>query len=278
MFGIKQCVYSAAVPVLSGLPRHRPIRQLLIDDKVDTTLVTGYIPLQANGLYRSHDNYRELGQRLLNVGLPTMAFVDPDVQLVANHAATLHPSVLESCWLINQARFAKLPPTDNPGKDTAEFLAVQLQKSHWVAAASILCPSSTFIWLDFGILHVPGAEPHLVREFYERVVNANITKITMASIWPNLMRNTVWRNLPSWYFAGGAFIVPRDLCLWFANEVERQMLKIISETGSLTWEINVWAEIAQQNPDKFATWPCDHDATMFTGFVGASECATLSRS
>ena len=244
---------------------------------MDTTLVTGYIPLQAISLHRSRDEYRELGQRLLDIGLPTIAFLDPNVPMLANPAATFQPYALESCWLINQARFAKLPPTDNPGKDTAEFHTIQLQKSHWMAAATRLSTSSTLIWLDFGILHIPGAEPHLVGEFYERVANANITKITMASIWPNLMRNTVWRNRPRWYFAGGAFIVPRELALWFANAVEQQTIQIISETGCLTWEINVWAEIAQRNPDKFATWPCDHDATMFTGFVGSSESAPISR-
>ncbi len=242
---------------------------------MDTTIVTGYIPLQASSLYRSRDKYRELGQRLLDIRLPTIAFVDPSVPMVTNPAAALHPYTLESCWLINHARDAKLPPTDNPGKDTAEFHTIQLQKTHWVAAASALRPSSTYIWLDFGLLHIPGAEPHLVREFYERVANANITKITMASIWPNLLRNTIWRNRPSWYFAGGAFIVPRNLSLWFANEVQRQTLQILSETGCLTWEINVWAEIAQRNPDKFTTWPCDHDATIFTGFLGSSECAPL---
>ena len=124
---------------------------------MDTTLVTGYIPLQAISLHRSRDEYRELGQRLLDIGLPTIAFLDPNVPMLANPAATFQPYALESCWLINQARFAKLPPTDNPGKDTAEFHTIQLQKSHWMAAATRLSTSSTLIWLDFGILHIPGA-------------------------------------------------------------------------------------------------------------------------
>jgi hypothetical protein len=231
-------------------------------------IITGYIPLCNN--YRSNDEYIRIGQQFLNCGLPIIAFIEDSVNIELGKQVIKYSSNLNSCWLTPYCNNKKLPPTDNPTKDTAQYHSIQFQKTKWISQASKLHDSQLYIWIDFGILHVPGVTIDIIKEFYKNVClsdyNGKLNKITMASIW-KLTKNSIIDFLkPNWYLAGGTFIVPRNLTDWFSDEVEKQAISYINKSGYLTWEINIWAQVIQSNSELFQVWYCDHNNTMFSNF------------
>ena len=114
-------------------------------------LVTGYVRLDLPN--RSHADYGRLGAELL------MAPADVDRQVFAGTP--------ESCWHWRLSDGATLP-AGNPEKDTRAFHAVQHEKTAWVAAAAERTEADILVWMDYGILHVPGITPALVTAFLER--------------------------------------------------------------------------------------------------------------
>jgi hypothetical protein len=238
------------------------------------TIVTGYVPLPG---HPKSERYLELGQRLLDTGLPIRAYLGSEVlhQLDIKPTVDASPFDLADCWLWKHIKEMNpnVPPTDNPTKDTASFHMLQLQKARW-AAYSVLGGAPLAIWVDFGILHVPGITEDIIKQFYDRVCLAlyrgslALDVINMPSIWGLYSDSIVDHDRPNWYCAGGLFTLPRNLGRWFSKEVERRTLKHLCATNCLTWEVNIWAELMRDNPELFAGWRCDHNETMFTGFTG----------
>lgn len=222
-------------------------------------LVTGYVRLDLAN--RSHDRYAELGRTLTGLHRPTVAFLDG---LEADAETTVLPASLERCWLWPHARNAQTPP-GNPGKDTAAYHAVQHQKSAWLAEASNRTDTSVLVWIDYGILHVPGVTPELVGQFLQRA--ATVSRITLPSIWPLATDTPVDSSRPCWFVAGGVVIVPRAMAHAWHVMVEHEALTHLRQTGHVTWEVNTWARVIQQHPSMFAVYPADHNATLFSGFA-----------
>lgn len=233
---------------------------------MDPVIVTGYIPLPG---HPKSERYLELGQRLLNLGLPTDAYVGTSVadKLTTGPMTRLLPAAQQDCWAWKLVEKYKpsLPPTNNPTKDTAAFHEVQLQKSRWLASSA--CGSATlYIWVDFGILHIPGLTEDHILKFYDKVCQADPVKIGMPSIWALTTSAVIPYERPNWFCAGGLLIMPDHLSGWFDAMVTNRTEKYIASSGKLTWEVNVWASILRDHPDMFHTWQCDHNETMFSGF------------
>ena len=225
----------------------------------DACLVTGYVRLDLAN--RSHNRYAELGQRLTALHRPCVAFLDG---LPGGDTAAVLPASLDKCWLWPHAKTAPAP-YGNPAKDTAAYHAVQHQKTAWLAEASNHTTASHLVWIDYGILHVPGVTPELVGQFLARAGTASSTRITLPSIWPLSVDGLVDSSQPCWFVAGGVAIVPRHMAHTWHVMVEHEALTHLRQTGFLTWEVNTWARVIQQHPSMFAVYPADHNATLFTG-------------
>ena len=223
----------------------------------DACLVTGYVRLDNEN--RNHERYTELGQRLLGTGVPTVAFLDPDVIVRARpEFLRLHAS-LESCWYWQASDGAALPG-GNPKKDTRSFLSVQHQKTAWVAEARKWTDAEMLVWMDFGLLHVDGITPDLIRAFMERAANAPRDRISMASIWgPPAHRVAPFKV--AWHCAGGVFAVPRRMAWWFHDAVKAEAAGVLA-AGFATWEVNTWSNVWRKHPERFRHWTCDHNATL----------------
>lgn len=222
-------------------------------------LVTGYVRLNLGN--RSHNRYAELGGRLTALHRPTVAFLDG---LPCPADVTVVPAALESCWLWPHARNAATP-YGNPQKDTAAYHAVQHQKTAWLAEASSHTEASTLVWIDYGILHVPGVTLEVIGQFLARAGAAPRNRITLPSIWPLSLDVSVDSSRPCWFVAGGVVIVPRHMAHTWHVMVEDEALTHLRKTGQVTWEVNTWARVIQQHPTMFAVYPADHNATLFTG-------------
>ena len=111
--------------------------------------------------------------------------------------------------------------TDNPGKDTLEYMFIQCHKTEWMKIAinlieliktkkilSISNDNLQFIWIDFGIFHIFNNETL----FYNEIENMSSRpmqlkdKVRIGScIHPsNAYHSDIYKNI-AWYFAGGVF-------------------------------------------------------------------------
>jgi len=206
---------------------------------MDPIIVTGFIPLPG---HPKSNRYLELGQRLLDLGLPTDLYTTAGVadNLVVGPNVMQRYTALNSCWVLPLAEQHKpdLPPTDNPTKDTVAFHTVQLQKSRWLAWSSQERAANTFVWIDFGILHVPGITEQVILDFYERLRGSKLDKIGMPSIWPMTPSSLIPYTRPNWFCAGGLLVMPDYLAGWFdalvTNHTEKYLFGEHSSPGRST--------------------------------------------
>lgn len=226
-------------------------------------LVTGYCRLDAS--HRSHERFVELGNRLLALGLPTVAYLEESSAFQVPATTTVYRQSLTDCYLYDATRRAKSPyPTD--GKDTVDYMVVQHQKSAWLHDALDATVADLAVWVDLGILHVPGVTEEKILAFWERLSRSATDRIALPSIWPLTIESLIDYTRPAWYFAGGVVVMPRLLSLWFADRVKTYARRQIERTGLTTWEVNTWAAVARDHLHRFAPYRANHDATIFDGY------------
>ena len=222
-------------------------------------LVTGYVRLDSE--HRGHADYERLGRDLLSCHSPTVAFLDG----MTHPDATVVPTNLADCWLWPIARDAALPP-GTPAKDTAAYHTVQHQKTAWLASAAAYTDAEMLVWVYFGVMHIPPITRQAIRDFMRRAAHAKRNRITLASIWRLETGSPIDCSRPNWYVAGGVAIVPRQLADEWHQRVVAEACDYHHYTHAVTWEVNLWARVAQKCPWLFAFYQADHNASLFDGF------------
>lgn len=209
-------------------------------------LVTGYVRLDLPN--RSHDEYQRLGGQLVGAAES------------GGHEVQAIRGTVENCWHWHLSNGAELP-AGNPGKDTREFHAVQHQKTAWVAESANHTGAEIIVWMDYGLLHVPGVTADMVPAFLERAAaSAPRDRIGMASIWGAPRRIPDWRSV-EWWCAGGVFTVPRSMAFaWHDAIVDRATA--LRAAGHVTWEVNTWATAWARWNNVVRPWLCDHNETI----------------
>lgn len=215
------------------------------------TAVTAFVPI--SGHPRSEAEYRALGHRLLAV----------------KHRVLSADGDLEHCWLDTYLRRNDLDVThsvaDNPQKNSLAYHIIQAQKTEWLEVASFVDPlSDVFVWIDYGIFHVPGVTAAIIDSFLERADSEQA--IAIPGCWQKDQHpyDDEW---PYWRFCGGVMVVPRRLIEPFNHAMKREYIRWLAETGNISWEVNTLARLEQQDPE-FPVWwyQADHDQTMFTNY------------
>lgn len=223
-----------------------------------TKLVTGYIPIQ--GHPRSAKEYGELGENLFGA-----------LDCVAGDF-TIQPfyEQVQETWLAKLIQ--SLPQrvadglshstADNPEKNTLAYHCVQHQKFAWLLKAAIADPKpDTFVWMDYGIAHVPGVTPAVVDKFMAAVQPDDFA---IPGCWARqgLLINDYF---PCWRFCGGLMVVPRKKVHKFYKIMKAEVLAHIKKTGNITWEVNSLAH-AEANLPPIRWYNADHNETMFTNY------------
>src|ERR1035437_7181810 len=126
-------------------------------------VITGLVPLEEHP--RKAVEYGALGERLA-------AAVSPVAPIKAFY------SLLPHCWLhkfVWETGGAITHSSgDNPEKNTLAYHCVQHQKIDWLRQAAAEDPEpDTFVWIDYGIMHVPGVTMPVIREFLARVAETH---------------------------------------------------------------------------------------------------------
>lgn len=220
-------------------------------------IVTGYVDIP--GHPRGAADYEKLGGELV-AGLKAAEI--PVVEFRYEPTQT----VLFGSLRTKQNQFPKriLPSVaDNPAKNTAIYHCVQHEKFFWLARAAIkdTDDTQTFVWIDYGILHVPGVTVAVIVEYLRRLRTYGC--IMAPGCWPK--RSEISQNVPCWRFCGGLIAVPAKMVNDLAQEVLKVSLGHILQTNNIEWEVNTLAKVELLNIFPLVWYKADHDATMFTG-------------
>lgn len=219
-------------------------------------VVTGYVPII--GHPRSAEEYGRLGEgvfgRLAGAGVPVKRYLE----------------TVEETWLWKYVSRAKTPPShsvhDNPKKNTLAYHCVQHQKFGWLLKAAIDNPRpATYVWIDYGIGHVPGVDAHVIWDFLQKIKRGDLAIPGCHDLDPqNVVVNDLW---PCWRFCGGVIVVPRDRVHKLYKAIKGTALDHINERHNVEWEVNTMAraEMAGRLP-RFRWYQADHNETMFTGY------------
>ncbi len=225
------------------------------------TVVTAYVPIPDHP--RSEAEFTRLGERLISI----------------DHRVLAAKGDLEHCWLSSYLVEHCDPEkiswsiSDNPKKNSLDYHVVQAQKTEWLRIATYVDPlSDVFVWIDYGIFHVPGVTQKIIEEFLDRADSEQA--IAIPGCWKK-NQYSYDDNHPCWRFCGGVMVVPRKFVEPFNDAMKSEYIRWLHGTGNISWEVNTLARLEEIDPD-FPVWwyEAGHDQTLFTNYR-ATENADL---
>jgi hypothetical protein len=151
--------------------------------------------------------------------------------------------------------------TNNPEKDTMEYIFVQCYKTDWVRKAieMNIYSSTQFIWMDFGIYHMLRDDTvlkngviHMASQSYSRL------RMATCKFREYVCPYNVYKQL-TWNFAGSVFGGDIASLTTFADIVKEKILDTIYTKQTIMWELSVWYLIKDVVPDLYDCYICGHD-------------------
>jgi hypothetical protein len=195
-------------------------------------VVTGYVPLPCE--HRSRERYNELGAKLLECCNRSIVFRQE----------------LGDCWLSK-----KIGNVELGGKDSTAYHCVQHEKFSWLERASTVTDSTTLIWIDYGVFHMPGVTKEIVCDFIRRVEESEPDVI----VSPSGSAGDPFGSNPTWLFLGAVFVVPSRLTGWLSEKCREHL-------DPLSWEVNTLARVQQKYPESFRFCSADHNHSIFDNY------------
>jgi hypothetical protein len=216
------------------------------------TVVTAFVPIPCYP--RSEAEYHDLGSHLLTI----------------KHTVLSAKGDLEHCWLYGHLRETdpaaiRHSIADNPSKNSLAYHIVQAQKTEFLEVAAYVDPvADVFVWIDYGIFHVPGVTQAIIDNFLDRADSEQA--IAIPGCWQK-DEHPYDDEWPYWRFCGGVMVVPRRFVGPFNEAMKREYVRWFKKTGNISWEVNTLARLEKQDPD-FPVWwyRADHDSTLFTNY------------
>lgn len=209
-------------------------------------IVTAYVALNGNPDRRSDATYRELGKRLTDMDVPIRAFVD---------------FPLEDCWLWPHLQTLANAPRST---DLAAYHAVQYSKVQWMRLAAQEDPApDVFVWVDYGIFHHDGMQEGCIELLLEA---ADDQTIAMPGKVPKNSYFMRQRNVPHWRFCGSVMVCPRRYLQPLDEAIREVALEGLAKHGSISWEVNTWAEVELQEQLPIRQYQAGDGPAMFLNY------------
>lgn len=238
-----------------------------------TTIVSAF--LTNINEYRSIEKYVDYGKKLIALPVNKVIFIERAVH-AEYFSAFIQSNVtfvfIEKSDLYLYKYADKITNfclnTDNPEKDTLEYMFVQCNKTEWVrdVIKRNIYGSEHFVWIDFGIWHVIRDDPLFV--YYCMNICHPLTKgpigVRIACGNPQYV-DDLHKSI-SWFFLGSIFGGDRESLIKFANLVKNKCIQTIQERGTLMWEINIWQMVFRENPTLFLCYEANHDASILRNY------------
>jgi len=237
-----------------------------------TTIVTAF--LFANNNPKDHNrnlnSYMEHGKKLLLSDKNMVIFIEEDIynqyyqDVQFDEKKQFYFIKKEYLYIYNY--YDQLENfniiTDNPGKDTVDYIFVQCHKTEWVKEAIEKNPfnSEQFIWVDFCIYHVIENDEH----FYECINEINNKTYHNCIRIATGISNTdidIYRQI-KWSFLGGIFGGDKDTLLFFAEKMKEKCISTITTYKTIMWEVNIWHLLHEENPTMFSGYLAGHNESM----------------
>lgn len=216
-------------------------------------LVTGYCPIPNHP--RTAKEYGALGDNFRRITkVPIKAFYTQPNTLWLNRLVWEAPFKAVAC------------AGDNPEKNTLDYHAVNHQKSQWLLQAMLEDPGQdSYVWVDYGICHLPGVTPELIEDF---ALSLKKGDFAVPGCWDKpFSMDDIVDDYPSWRFCGSMIVVPSDYVLAFDAAVKMAATRHIQRTHRVPWEVNTWARAENRYQNLPIRWyKADHDATLFTNY------------
>jgi len=218
--------------------------------------VTAFVPIP--GHPRAEAEYHRLAKPLQD--------------LAGEAPLLLRIAKLEECWLHKMITSAYEHPSDvthsvsdNPKKNSLAYHVVQAQKTEFLVQAAEACgmQPDVYVWIDYGIFHVPGVTAKIIKEFLARADGERT--ITIPGCWgPDYVYDD---EHPCWRFCGGVMVVPREHLIAFDEAMKKAYARQLYHHDHVSWEVNALARVERNEPDLPIWWyQADHDASMFTNY------------
>ncbi len=210
-------------------------------------LVTGFIP--GGNSYRSTADYVALGEKLAEVPVPTAAYFNN----------------IEDTWMFKYLRSLPFTYTHSVGtlasKDTLAYHCITHEKTAWLVRAAEEYPEfDIYVWVDYGIFHLPGMTTQAVVEFTEKLDNR---RLYFPGWW---QQGAITADVCNWRFCGSMFAVPKEFVHQLDAEVRDVARKHIMATRNVEWEVNTWARLELITSLPIHWYRGQHMANMFTNF------------
>lgn len=222
------------------------------------TVVSAFVPIP--GHPRAEAEYDLLGQQLLDI----------KARVACSKGA------LDHCWLFDHLQNNHKPGdvscsiADNPEKNSLAYHIVQAQKTEWLYIATKIEPlTDVFVWIDYGIFHVPGVTTRIIEDFLRRAEGEQAIAIPGCWEKDQYPYDDGW---PYWRFCGGVMVVPRKHVSRLNRAMQREYLRWLAKTNNISWEVNTLARLEQREPKLPLWWykADTHDASMFTNYQGVA--------
>jgi hypothetical protein len=238
-----------------------------------TTIVSAILSNVNNN--RSIDKYIEHGKKLLNIPINKVIYMEKyiyDTYFENSINENTKIKFIQKKDLYLYDHIDKIinfnPDTDNPDKDTLEYMFCICNKTEWVKSAieEDIYNSEQFIWIDFGIFHIIKDEEICKKYIYDlQTKKYDNVRIASATYYQDLNDIEIYKRI-TWKFLGGVFGGNKNALLKFSHLMKDKCIDIINTHKTICWEINVWYLIHKENPELFSLYKCLHDIRMLSEY------------
>ena len=172
---------------------------------------------------------------------------------------------MENLEIYNKTKNCKLPKSNNPNKDTRNFMCLMLSKINFVKLAMEYNVNYTkyFSWIDIGIFHM-FKNKEMCSKIINKIGSLEYTGefIYVPGCWE---KNSVYNfyDFPNWRFCGSFFLGSNKKIEEF-YQLSKDNLDTFIENNILTWEINYWAWLETHKNWTPDWYRADHNNTILT--------------
>lgn len=245
------------------------------------TIVSAFVSNANENNSHKNGEYLKNGKLFLKSTSPKIVFLDEEMfsQITEDDYNSENTKIVlygrkQMYYMKYVDEITQLPNTDNPAKDTKEFMMVMWSKNEYMREAAILNSFNTdhFVWVDFGIRYVCKGSSD--QDFIDKLDNlkqpitAPADKIRIGGIWnPNLIYNVDVMTGICWFFAGGVFGGSTGAIMLFSEEMRAFCNELVTVHNRAIWEVNVWYLIYKKHPELFDIYPASHNETLLDGYA-----------
>ena len=235
-----------------------------------TTIVTAFLTNVNNNKNKNIEKYIEYGKKLIDISVNKIIYIEKDVYDlyfidISNNNTVFQFIEKKDLYLYEYyndiTKFNII--TDNPNKDTIEYMFVQCNKTEWVrdAIQKNFFNTDQFVWIDFGIYHVINNE----QKFEEYIHNLSIKSFENIRFASGFNNNSKYTKI-NWFFLGGIFGGDKNSLIKFADLIKSKCIQVIKETHTIPWEVNIWYLVYLENSELFSEYKADHNFSMLSNY------------